>query len=100
MWLLYLVYSEAGFRSGYIDVSQFLITRGTGASHDPAGGGGEARRGGRGGWAAAALIEQLFGGELPLRVRAWDGSEAGPAGAPVAGAAEPPGAAADHVAPG
>jgi cyclopropane-fatty-acyl-phospholipid synthase len=27
MWLLYLVYSEAGFRSGYIDVSQFLITR-------------------------------------------------------------------------
>jgi cyclopropane-fatty-acyl-phospholipid synthase len=29
------------------------------------------------------LIEQLFGGELPLRVRAWDGSEAGPAGAPV-----------------
>jgi cyclopropane-fatty-acyl-phospholipid synthase len=30
MWLLYLVYSEAGFRSGYIDVSQFLITRGDG----------------------------------------------------------------------
>jgi cyclopropane-fatty-acyl-phospholipid synthase len=29
------------------------------------------------------LIEQLFQGELPLRVRAWDGSEAGPAGAPV-----------------
>ncbi|MEP7026564.1 MAG: class I SAM-dependent methyltransferase, partial [Actinomycetota bacterium] len=27
MWLLYLVYSEAGFRSGYINVSQFLITR-------------------------------------------------------------------------
>ena len=29
------------------------------------------------------LIEQLFRGDLPLRVRAWDGSEAGPAGAPV-----------------
>jgi cyclopropane-fatty-acyl-phospholipid synthase len=27
MWLLYLCYSEAGFRSGYLDVSQFLITR-------------------------------------------------------------------------
>jgi cyclopropane-fatty-acyl-phospholipid synthase len=32
MWLLYLVYSEAGFRSGYIDVSQFLITRDGGQS--------------------------------------------------------------------
>jgi cyclopropane-fatty-acyl-phospholipid synthase len=29
------------------------------------------------------LIEQLFRGELPLRVRAWDGSEAGPENAPV-----------------
>jgi cyclopropane-fatty-acyl-phospholipid synthase len=29
------------------------------------------------------VIEQLFGGELPVRVRAWDGSEAGPEGAPV-----------------
>jgi len=27
MWLLYLCYSEAGFRSGYLDVCQFLITR-------------------------------------------------------------------------
>jgi cyclopropane-fatty-acyl-phospholipid synthase len=27
MWLLYLCYSEAGFRSGYLNVSQFLITR-------------------------------------------------------------------------
>jgi len=26
MWLLYLCYSEAGFRSGYLNVSQFLIT--------------------------------------------------------------------------
>lgn len=28
----------------------------------------------------ASLIEQLLGGRLPLRLRAWDGSEAGPAG--------------------
>ena len=27
MWLLYLSYSEAGFRSGYLDVSQFLLER-------------------------------------------------------------------------
>jgi cyclopropane-fatty-acyl-phospholipid synthase len=29
MWLLYLCYSEAGFRSGYLDVSQFLLARDT-----------------------------------------------------------------------
>jgi cyclopropane-fatty-acyl-phospholipid synthase len=28
MWELYLCYSEAGFRSGYLEVSQFLLTRG------------------------------------------------------------------------
>lgn len=33
--------------------------------------------------ALARLAEPLFGGELPVRLRAWDGSEAGPAGAPV-----------------
>jgi cyclopropane-fatty-acyl-phospholipid synthase len=27
MWELYLCYSEAGFRSGYLEVSQFLLTR-------------------------------------------------------------------------
>jgi cyclopropane-fatty-acyl-phospholipid synthase len=27
MWLLYLSYSEAGFRSGYLNVSQFLLER-------------------------------------------------------------------------
>ncbi len=32
----------------------------------------------------AALLRPLFGGELPLRIRAWDGTEAGPAGAPTA----------------
>ena len=30
----------------------------------------------------AAVVTPLFGGTLPLRIRAWDGSEAGPAGAP------------------
>ncbi|MGH4029863.1 class I SAM-dependent methyltransferase [Actinomycetota bacterium Odt1-20B] len=29
------------------------------------------------------LAEQLLGGPLPLRIRAWDGSEEGPPGAPV-----------------
>ncbi|MFD7713839.1 class I SAM-dependent methyltransferase [Streptomyces sp. NPDC059786] len=29
-----------------------------------------------------SLFEQLLGGPLPVRVRAWDGSEAGPPGAP------------------
>jgi len=28
MWTLYLAYSEAGFRSGYLDVSQLLLVRG------------------------------------------------------------------------
>ena len=32
--------------------------------------------------ALAAVVTPLFGGELPLRIRAWDGSQAGPAGAP------------------
>lgn len=27
MWTFYLAYSEAGFRSGYLDVQQFLLTR-------------------------------------------------------------------------
>ncbi|HEX2904625.1 MAG TPA: hypothetical protein VHO01_14320, partial [Jatrophihabitans sp.] len=31
----------------------------------------------------ADLMHPLVGGELPVRIRAWDGSEAGPAGAPV-----------------
>ena len=28
MWLLYLCYAEAGFRAGYLDVSQFLLAKG------------------------------------------------------------------------
>ena len=31
----------------------------------------------------AAVVTPLFGGALPVRLRAWDGSEAGPEGAPV-----------------
>jgi cyclopropane-fatty-acyl-phospholipid synthase len=27
MWTLYLCYAEAGFRSGYLDVSQLLLNR-------------------------------------------------------------------------
>jgi cyclopropane-fatty-acyl-phospholipid synthase len=27
MWSLYLAYSEAGFRTGYLDVAQFTITK-------------------------------------------------------------------------
>ncbi|MEU6217383.1 cyclopropane-fatty-acyl-phospholipid synthase family protein [Streptomyces sp. NPDC047022] len=30
-----------------------------------------------------SLVEQLLGDPLPVRIRAWDGSEAGPPGAPV-----------------
>lgn len=33
--------------------------------------------------ALAALVAPLFGGTLPVRLRAWDGSETGPADAPV-----------------
>jgi cyclopropane-fatty-acyl-phospholipid synthase len=33
--------------------------------------------------ALAAVLEPLFGGELPVRLRAWDGSEHGPDAAPV-----------------
>ncbi|HEX4727589.1 MAG TPA: cyclopropane-fatty-acyl-phospholipid synthase family protein [Jatrophihabitans sp.] len=31
----------------------------------------------------AGLLQSLLGGELPVRIRAWDGSEAGPIDAPV-----------------
>ncbi|MFF1798940.1 class I SAM-dependent methyltransferase, partial [Kitasatospora sp. NPDC058263] len=32
MWELYLAYSEAGFRTGYLDVHQLLLTRAEGAT--------------------------------------------------------------------
>ncbi len=31
MWNFYLAYSEAGFRSGYLDVAQLILTKGRGA---------------------------------------------------------------------
>lgn len=31
----------------------------------------------------SALAQDVLGGPLPLRLRAWDGSESGPADAPV-----------------
>lgn len=31
----------------------------------------------------AALVEDALGGPLPVRLRAWDGSESGPAEGPV-----------------
>jgi cyclopropane-fatty-acyl-phospholipid synthase len=45
------------------------------AKTTPSGGGAAA--------ALAAVLEPLFAGELPVRLRAWDGSEVGPADAPV-----------------
>ena len=30
MWQLYLSYAKAGFRSGYLDVSQFLLVKDAG----------------------------------------------------------------------
>ncbi|MGN6577498.1 MAG: class I SAM-dependent methyltransferase [Nocardioides sp.] len=40
------------------------------------------RVGGAAAW-LAVVVTPLFGGELPVRIRAWDGTEAGPGGAPV-----------------
>ena len=31
----------------------------------------------------ASLVTPLFGGELPIALRGWDGSQVGPADAPV-----------------
>ncbi|MGO9298535.1 MAG: hypothetical protein ACLP52_32435, partial [Streptosporangiaceae bacterium] len=42
-----------------------------------------ARRTGGAAGLLMGVAEQAFGGEPPFRLRAWDGSEAGPAGAPV-----------------
>ncbi len=47
-----------------------------------------------------ALATPLFGGELPFRLRAWDGSEAGPIGTPVAILRSPACAAPAAVGPG
>jgi cyclopropane-fatty-acyl-phospholipid synthase len=92
MWLLYLCYSEAGFRAGYLGVSQFLLARDSSNSRvsrkrfasgerEPARSVSQpavAPRPRRQGAVdmLVPVIEQLLRGELPVRVRAWDGSEA------------------------
>ena len=96
MWHFYLEYSRAGFASGYIDVNQIVLARRGGprmsdtATHDPTTyhrAGSDAAAGPRPprGGVASALAEAVrpfVGGDLPVRLRAWDGSEAGPADAP------------------
>ncbi len=94
MWTFYLAYSEAGFRSGYLDVHQLQLTRNR-RDH------GERR--GTGGW--RPLLEDFLGGTLPVRLRAWDGSEAGAEGraggrAALPARAAPAGVAAGRTRPG
>jgi Cyclopropane fatty acid synthase and related methyltransferases len=68
MWTFYLCYSEAGFRAGYIDVSQLTLARTMSGAMSAPKGAAEV---------IAALLAQA-GLDLPVRLRAWDGSEAGP----------------------
>ena len=58
---------------------------GPGGLGAPRGPGGAGRPGGTGGVASvlAPVAERFLGGPLPVRLRAWDGSEAGPEGGPV-----------------
>ncbi len=73
----------AGFASGYIDVQQLTFARErlmttteqrpTAAPVSPA---GVAHR-------LEAALRPFVGGDLPVRLRAWDGSEAGPLDAPL-----------------
>ena len=76
-------------------------SRATGA--DPREGGGR-RSGGRAASGVAQRVEQtlrpLVDGPLPVRLRAWDGSEAGPADAHARRAAQPAGPGPAAVAPG
>ena len=58
MWSLYLAYSEAGFRSGYLDVNQFVLVKN---SHPRGDGMNVAER-------LASFVTPMFGGELPDRV--------------------------------
>ena len=69
MWHFYLEYSRAGFASGYLDVEQITSDASTTGDRHAA----DRRR----------RVEPFVGGELPVRLRAWDGSEAGPVDAPL-----------------
>ena len=68
MWDFYLAYCEAGFRAGYLDVFQFSLAA-------PMSRPVAAR--------LADMVERLLGASLPVRIRAWDGSEAGATDGPV-----------------
>ena len=83
MWHFYLDYSRAGFASGYIDVQQLDARQGvlmTTTEQRPAAGSvapaGVAHR-------LEAALRPFVGGDLPVRLRAWDGSETGPIDAPL-----------------
>ena len=96
MWTFYLAYSEAGFRAGYLDVSQLVLARSVTADDAPR------RASPR---SAGRPARRRAGGELPVRLRAWDGSEAGPAGRPgaayqLAAGAAPAAVAARRARPG
>ena len=70
MWDFYLAYCEAGFATGYLDVARIVLSRGDGSMSRHAGRRGARRR----------RRTAFVGGDLPVRLRAWDGSEVGPAG--------------------
>ena len=67
MWDFYLAYCEAGFATGYLDVAQLVLER----RHWR----WPTRSGCR---APGAPSCTPLGGDLPVRLRAWDGSEVGP----------------------
>ena len=74
MWEFYLAYCEAGFRVGYLDVHQFSLQR-RASDGEPVTQAAVAAQ-------LADLVERLLGAPLPVRIRAWDGSEAGAADGP------------------
>ena len=74
MWHFYLSTRAPGFASGYLDVHQLILDQGAGL-HERA---TAARRRA----SPPARSTPFVGGELPVRLRAWDGSEAGPVDAP------------------
>ncbi|WP_278257746.1 class I SAM-dependent methyltransferase [Nocardioides convexus] len=89
MWHFYLEYCRAGFTAGYID------------DHQPDADQGEPMTAPTTAVAEtlAEALRPFIGGDLPVRLVAWDGSYAGPEGAPVVEPALPRRAAAAAVAP-
>ena len=82
MWHFYLAYSRAGFASGYIDVHQLVLAREESDDgdrvpphdvHRPAGSPPS--------WPRRPSLSSAA--TLPVRLRAWDGTEAGPPDAPL-----------------